>query len=206
MPHCVPGSADAEVAQALAQPAEHLVAEVGRFAEGRVLGVELLEALLVGGEAEEVVRFLQPLRLEGRVVGAAPVDELLVGLEFVAAGAEPAGVDALVDVAVGLRAAHHLGRCDRVIRIGRADEPIEADVEAFEGRLPGRRPGVDQLVRVDPELARVALDVGRVLVETGEEARSPCRAAAGSARSCRRRWPRTASAAPAARSGRRSRW
>ena len=106
-------AADAEVAQAIAQPAEHLVAEVLRLAEGRVLGVQPLEALLVGGEPEEVVVLLQPLRLEGRVVRAAAVDELLVGLELVAAGAEPARVEALVDVAVGLRAAHHLDRRPR---------------------------------------------------------------------------------------------
>ena len=104
---------------------------------------------------------------------AATVDQLLVGLELVAAGAVPAGVDALVDVAGRLRAAHHLDRCGRVVRIGGADEPIEADAEALEGRLPGGGPRIDQVVRVDASLARVALHVGGVLVQAGQEARLP---------------------------------
>ena len=104
------------------------------------------------------------------MVGAAPVDQLLVSLELVAAVAEPAGVDALVDVAAGLRTAHHLGGGLGVVRIGGADEPIGADREPVERCLPGRGPRVDQLVRVDAGLARVPLDVGRVLVEAGQEA------------------------------------
>ncbi len=104
------------------------------------------------------------------MVGAAPVDELLVGLELVAAGAEPAGVHALVHVAIRRGAADHLGRGDRMVRIGGADESVEADGVALEGALPGRRPRVDQVARVHASVARVALDVGRMLVQAGQEA------------------------------------
>ena len=105
MPHCAAGAADREVAQPLAQPAEDLVAEVLGLAERRVVAVELLEPLLVRGQREEPVLLLEPLQLERRVVGAAAVDELCIGLELVVARAVPARVDALVDVARGHRAA-----------------------------------------------------------------------------------------------------
>ena len=199
-------AADAEVAEPLAQPAEHLVAEVLRLAEGRVLGVQPLEPLLVGGEPEEVVVLLQPLRLEGRMVRAAAVDELLIGLELVAAGAVPAGVDALVDVAGRLGAAHHLDRGHRVVRIGGADEPIEADAEALEGRLPGGGPRIDQLVRRRRRARARRAPRWRSARPGRSGSASPGRAAAGSARWRRPRSPRTSSAAPGARSGRRSRW
>jgi len=103
------------------------------------------------------------------MVRAAAVHQLLIGLELVAARAEPAGIHALVHVAAGLRAAHHLGRGHGVVRIGGADEAIRADSKPIEGRLPGQCPRVDQLVRIDPPLAGDALHVGGVLVEAGQE-------------------------------------
>src|SRR5687767_13806722 len=105
------------------------------------------------------------------MIRASTVHQLLIGLELVAAGAETAGVGALVHVAVGLCAPDHLGGCHRVVGVGGADESVGGEAEAVEGRLPRRGPGVDQLVRIDPLLPAVALDVGRVLVEAGQEAR-----------------------------------
>ena len=99
------GAADREVAQALAQPAEDLVAEVLRLAERRIVAVELLEPLLVLAQGEEPVLLLEPLDLERRVLGTVSVDQLGVGLELVVARAVPARVHALVDVARGHRPA-----------------------------------------------------------------------------------------------------
>ena len=166
-----PGAAHREVAQALAQPGEDLVAEVLRLAEARVLGVQALERLLVSAQPEEVVLLLQPLQLEGRVIRAVAVDQLRLGLELVVAWAIPAGVRALVDVASRLRAADHLEGCLDMVGIRGADEAVVADLEAVEGGPPVRGPLVHERPRIRPVLTRERLDLRRVLVHAGQEAR-----------------------------------
>ena len=92
-------AADREVPQAACDEALRLVGAGAGQDEIRPLVVQLEEAILVGGEAEEPVLLLQPLGLDA-VVGALAVDELVLGLERLAADAVEAGVDVLVDVAV----------------------------------------------------------------------------------------------------------
>ena len=92
-------AADREVAQPARDEAPHLVEPERRLHEVRPLVVELEQLVLIRRETEEVVLLLDPLGL--RVVERAhAVDELLLGLEGLAADAVEAGVDVLVDVAV----------------------------------------------------------------------------------------------------------
>ena len=70
------------------EPGQH---EVG------ALVVEREQLLLVGGEPEEPVPLLDPLGLDV-VLGALAVDELVLGLEGLAADAVEPCVDVLVDV------------------------------------------------------------------------------------------------------------
>src|SRR5439155_11166255 len=163
------GAAHGEVAQAFPQPGEDLVAEVLRFTEARVLGVQALEGFLVSAQSEEVVLFLQPLQLEGGVVGAVTVDELRLGLELVVAGAVPARVGALVDVTGCLGAADHLEGCLDVVAIRGADEAVVADLEAVEGGPPARGPFVDERARIRPVLAGKGLDLRGMLIHAGQE-------------------------------------
>ena len=92
-------AADREVLQAAGDEAPRLVvAEAGQH-EVRPLVVEREQPVLVGREPEEPVLLLDPLGLDV-VVGALAVDELVLGLERLAADAVEPGVDVLVDVAV----------------------------------------------------------------------------------------------------------
>ena len=79
-------------------PFASLARNAGRTKSGRSV-VERQQPVLVGGETEEPVLLLEPLGLDA-VIRALPVDELVLGLERLAADAVEAGVDVLVDVAV----------------------------------------------------------------------------------------------------------
>ena len=94
------GSGDAEVLQAGAEPAKHLVAPSVRLDEVRMLFQVLLETVLVVGQLEEVVLLLEPLGLERGVDQAVTVFEVGVLLEGLTGDAIPALVRPLVDVAV----------------------------------------------------------------------------------------------------------
>jgi hypothetical protein len=93
------GAADAEILQAPLDEAARLVVAETRQDEIGALVVEREQPLLVGREAEEPVRLLDPLGRDA-VVGAQAVDELGLRLELLALHAIEARVDVLVDVAV----------------------------------------------------------------------------------------------------------
>ena len=133
------------------------------------LGVEALERLLKGAEAEEPVLLALPEQRDlvdrAGVVRAA----LGLGLEVGAARAVPALVEALVDVAVVVHPLDDLLHLRHVLGVGGADEEVVGPVDAPGQLAETRRVGVDQVPRGDP------LRLGRqrhrlaVLVGAGEE-------------------------------------
>ncbi len=82
------------------EPQDLVATHVG-LDEVRMGGEVVQERLLIPGEAEEVVVFLQPLRLGLRMERTAAVDEVFLLFEGLAADAIPTFVRALVDVAIG---------------------------------------------------------------------------------------------------------
>ena len=163
------GTAEADVIEPAGDERARLVVAVARAHPLRLVRVELLEALLEGGELEEPVLLL--LAVERDLVDRAGVvlADLVLGLEVRAARAVPALVDALVDVAVVVDRLHE--RLDRALvpRVRRADEEVVGDVDARDQRLEALRVAVGEL------LGRDALALGRlrdglaVLIGAGEE-------------------------------------
>ena len=91
--------ADREVAQPTRDEAPNLVEAELRLQEVVPLVVEREQCVLIAREAEEVVLLLDPLG-HGAVERALAVDQLVFGLERLAADAVEARVDVFVDVAV----------------------------------------------------------------------------------------------------------
>src|SRR5206468_2901421 len=112
---------DRQILQRLAQKAEDLVSiALGPDPVG--VGMNVLEQpLLIAAHAEEVVLFLDELRL-CLVVGAPTVDELLLRVEALASRAVEAGVLAEIDVTALVHAREHLLDATLVVLVGRADE------------------------------------------------------------------------------------
>jgi hypothetical protein len=140
-----------------------------------MLAVVIEQRLLVLRELEEPVLLANPFRL-GVVDRTVAVDEVLLGLERLAADAIPAFVGAFVDIAVvETRLRHRLHGREMPLPIGGADEIVEREVEP----LPHAAKDLLHLVavreRILPRLGSLAKHVLRVLVvahqEMGVEAR-----------------------------------
>ena len=163
-------AADREVAQTARDEAPGLVgAEAGQD-EVRALVVQLQQAVLVGGEAEEPVLLLQPLGLDA-VIGALAVDELVLALERLAADAIEAGVDVLVDVAVVVDLLEELLDEGLVSLVRRPDEVVDRRVDPLRQLLPGDGDLVDVLLRREPLLLGHARNLVGVLVDPRQEVR-----------------------------------
>ncbi len=105
------GPADGDVVEtAFEQPELLVTARLGHRKLGMLLKV-LEQRLLVLRQPEEIVLLLDPLRLGLRMLRAAPVHELFLGLEGFASDAVPPFVDAFVDVAGVVNPLHQF--CDR---------------------------------------------------------------------------------------------
>ena len=94
-------TADREVLQPAGDEASAPRSPGTRAGRSRPLVVEREQLLLVRGEPEEPVALLDPLGLDV-VLGALAVDELVLGLERLAADAVQPRVDVLVDVVAPL--------------------------------------------------------------------------------------------------------
>ncbi len=139
-----------------------------------MLVIERQQTVTVRGEAEEVGLLFGPSRRSTRLAGAhATVGrglDLVLGEEALVLHGIPAGVGARIDVT---RRRHRVPEGDgglHVIRVGRADETVERDVQADLHRFERVRVATRQRRR------RHALRGGRaghlqsVLVGAGEEA------------------------------------
>ena len=163
------GAADAEVLETALDEAARLVVAEARQDEIGALVVELQQLVLVGREAEEPVRLLDPLRRDP-VVRAQPVDELGLRLELLALDAIEPRVDVLVDVAVVVDALQELLHESLVPLVGRADEEVVLGVDALGQLSPVLLDDlVDVRLRVEPLLLGDAVHLRGVLVGAGEE-------------------------------------
>ncbi len=160
---------DGEILQPLVDEREHLLAAVLRLDQHFVTGDQVAQSILVGGEAEEVVLLVDPLRL-GAVDRAALVDQLLRLVEALALDAVEPLVMTGVDVAVGGDHLPQLLRAGRVARVGAGpDEIVSREMQRTAQRLEPRRVAIDEIADGDA-LALGGLDVGEgVLVGAGEK-------------------------------------
>ena len=164
-------AADREIAQPALDEAAGLVVTEARQHELRVARRRCASSgVLVGGEAEEPVALLEPLGL-GAVVGALAVDELLLGLERLAADAVQAAVDVLVDVVLSVLLDSREEVLDEphVALIAGSDEEVVGRVDPPRHLLPGGDDLVGVLPGREPLLRRDARDLVRVLVHTRQE-------------------------------------
>ena len=166
------GATDREVAQAARDEAPCLVGAEIRPHEVRSFVVEREEPVLVGGQPEEPVALLDPLRL-GVVLGALAVDELVLGLERLASDAVEPGIDVLVDVVapVAPDALEELLDEALVTLVARPDEEVVRDAEAGGERPPRLDDPVGVLLRLEALLGRHTRDLRRMLVDAGEKER-----------------------------------
>ena len=107
------------------------------------------------------------------MIRALAVDELVLGLELLAADAVEAGVDVLVDVAVVVDALQELLDEALVALVGRADEEVVLRVDASRA---ARARLLDDLGRrtafgSSPCSSATRRDLRRMLVHAGEEER-----------------------------------
>ena len=102
---------------------------------------------------------------------ALAVDELVLGLEGFATDAVEAGIDVLVDVAVVVDALEELADEGLVALVARSDEEVRLGVQARRQAAPGLGDLVDVLLSAEPLALSDAPDLGRVLVDAGEEER-----------------------------------
>ena len=163
------GAAEADVLQPAADEAERLVVALPGGDEVGPVGVQLLQLLLEAGEPEEPVLLLLAVQRDAvdraRVVRA----DLVLGLEVRAAGAVPALVLALVDVAVVVDALHDLLDPLLVAGVGGADEEVVGRVDARHQVLEAGGVAVGQLLRRDALALGGERDRLAVLVRAGEE-------------------------------------
>ena len=141
--------------------------------EIRIGLIERQQAVLIGGQAEEVALLLHPLdrralRPIADVVGAHGGLGLVV-VGFVADGI-PAGVSVLVDVALGLHPPPDLLRGAVVARLGGADEVVVRAAERRVHLLEQRRVAVGERARFEALARRRLLHLDAVLVGAGQEA------------------------------------
>ena len=140
----------------------------GGCTKSGTLGVELEQLVLVGGEPEEVVLLLDPLG-DGVVQRALAVDELVLGLERLAADAVEARVDVLVDVAVVVDALQELADERLVAFVARPDEEVGLGVQPWRQAAPGLGDLVDVLLSAEALTLSDPPDLRRVLVDAGEK-------------------------------------
>ena len=163
------GAADREVLEATLDEAARLVRPESRQDEVGAL-VQLEQLLLEGREAEEPVALLDPLR-HGVVLGALAVDEIVLGLERLAADAVQPGVHVLVDVPVVVQRLQESLHEPLVLFVARADEEVVRRIEALRELTPDDRDLVGVRLRRQALLRGDAGDLGGVLVDPGQEER-----------------------------------
>ena len=121
-------------------------------------------------QPEEPVALLDPLGLPV-VLRALAVDEIRLRLECLAADAVEARVDVLVDVPVVVELLQESLDEALVLLVARADEEVVRRVEALRELTPDDRDLVGVLLRRQSLLRGDAGDLGRVLVDPGQEER-----------------------------------
>ncbi len=119
------------------------------------------------------------------MVGTLAVDQLLLGVEALAAGAVQAAVAAEVDVAVGVDAAEDLLHRADVVGVGGADEVVVAEPAGVPGVAEDATDAVGVGLRVSPAAAAACGDLVAVLVGAGDEERLVAALRGGSAPACR---------------------
>ena len=165
----LPGPAHRDVLEAALDQPQDLVAPDLRLDEAWMLAVVIEQRLLVLRQPEEPVLLANPVGL-GAVDRAQPLDQVLFGLERLAADAVEAFVGALVDVAiVEADLGQLLHRGEMPPAVAGADEVVERDVQP----LPDVAEDLLHLVAVGQRilalLDRLAEDVLRVLVVPHQE-------------------------------------
>ena len=162
------GPADADVVEPAFDEAARLVVPEAGEHDLRPLVVEAKKRLLVRREPEEVVLLLDELRPDP-VLRAQSVDELVLGVEGLAARAVEPGVHALEDVAAVVDPLQELLHTRLVPLVRRADEEVVRRVHAHGHLLERGGVSVDELLQVQPLLLRDPRDVRAVLVRPGQE-------------------------------------
>ena len=102
---------------------------------------------------------------------ALAVDELVLGLERLAADAVEPRVDVFVDVAVVVDPLQELADEGLVALVARADEEVRLGVQARREVAPDLGDLVDVVLRVEALALSDPPDLRRVLVDAGEEER-----------------------------------
>ena len=169
-----PRARDGEVLESTGDEAHDLVAPALGLDETRVLFVVPEERAGVLLEPEEIRLVLH--QLDRRPVDGTDVarlEEVLLGLELLAADAVPALVRAEIDV-LRMPALDLLPeplRAALVSRLGRPDEVVRLDLELRPGGAEASAHLIDEDRRRHAPLLRFALDLEAVLVGPGEHAR-----------------------------------
>ncbi len=162
----------AQIAEPRLDEADDLVPSRRRLDEARVFLVVLEQRLLVLGEAEEVRLLLHLLDRLARVERADVAGEqLFLRLERLAADAVPVFVVAEIKVAVLLDLLPEILDDRLVALFRRADEVVGLDGELRPQDAELGAHLVDERLRRDLSLFRLALDLEAVLVRPGEHPR-----------------------------------
>jgi hypothetical protein len=161
---------DAEVLERLAQHREHLVPIPLRPHEVRLRLERGEQALLILPHLEEVVLLLDEVG-NGPVVGTLAVDELLLGVEALAARAVQAAVAAEVDVAGVVDLLEDRLHGPHVIGVGRADEAVVGEVRLLPRAAEDPADLVGVRLRTFARGGRGLGDLVAVLVSPGQEVR-----------------------------------
>ncbi len=163
------GPADAEVAEGLAQEAEHLVGSLLGHDEARV-GLDVVDqGLLVLAHAEEVVLLADG---DHGVAGRAlAVQQLLLGVEALLGDIVPALVVVGVDLALGPQVGEHALHHCLVLGHRRADVEVVADAQPFPDLGEARAQLVAVFLRAHAPLLGRLLHLLAVLVRAGQKER-----------------------------------
>ena len=165
------GPGDAQVLQAgLDEVVHHLVNPGAGLEEVGVLQ-QVLDAVGVLGQAEEVSLLLRVLDLPA-AVGTLAVHQLALGPEGLAGLAVLAHVLALIDVPLVVHGLEDLLDGGHVVVVGGADEAVVGDVHQLPQVQHALLPGDDvvhKLLGGDAGLLGLVLDLLAVLVGAGEE-------------------------------------
>src|SRR5699024_8264055 len=159
---------DAGVLQALLDEGDHLVAAGGRLDEIGVILIVLQQPVGVLAGPEEVGVLLGFID-RAAAVGAAAVLELGLGPEALARLAVHAFVDALVNIALVVQFGEDLLHALDVVIVGRADEPVVADVHRLPQVLDRRDDRIDIFLRGHALGGGLVLNFLAVLVGAGQE-------------------------------------
>ena len=142
-------------------------------------------AILVLRHAEEVVLFLDERRRR-EVIGAVAVDQLLLGVEALTAGAVQAAVAAEVDVALGVDAAEELLHGADMVLVRGADEVVVAETAVIPGLAEDPAHALGVRARLQPRRRRRRGDLVAVLVGAGDEEGPIATGAMKARQACRR--------------------